>query len=137
MNLSQQNNQQHQHHSERQKSVFDILYSDHQRRQVELQHKIHEVPPAPTKKRSSSISSAGPPRYVTLYEMAKDKGEKQRQLEIKINKEEGITFQPMTYRRLSRNSSMSRGETTVQYPEASQTMRKGKRGGMPPRPAIK
>jgi hypothetical protein len=76
-----------------------------------MQHKRHEVQPPPVKKRSSSVSSAGPPRYVALYEMAKEKGEKQRQLEIKVNKEEGITFQPMTYRRLSRNSSISRGET--------------------------
>jgi len=65
--------------------------------------------------------------------MAKEKEEKQRQLEIKINQEEGITFQPMTYKRLSRNSSMSRGETVL-YPEASQTMRRTQKRGMPPRP---
>jgi hypothetical protein len=41
--------------------------------------------------------------------MSKEKEEKQRQLELKVNKEEGITFQPMTYRRRSgsRNNSIS------------------------------
>jgi hypothetical protein len=38
------------------------------------------------------------PRYLALYDLNKEKERKQRELFEKVNMEEGVTFQPKTFR---------------------------------------
>ncbi|TNV79509.1 hypothetical protein FGO68_gene661 [Halteria grandinella] len=159
---------QHLSRAERSKNRFEMLYSDYIRRHVELQNKINEqltktlIVEKKSFNRSTSINASKAhqsidhgsssneqhlmqqpanekPRYLALYEQSKEKEQRQKMLEIKVNREEGVTFQPLTYRKagsVTRCSSANAGRKEFEYPKTAMNSKAhvSKITNRPPRP---
>ena len=131
--------------SYRKQEKITVLREEKERMQREQSLSQRKRSNSACENRSSSVNRDEKPRYEQLYEKANGKKERMRKLEVKVNEECGITFNPKRYTSLSQRSFSGNQQSNKFYDQSEDSVRKNnkaiitnkkaKKVPLPPKPS--